>query len=231
MIKIHSQSHFTNTGFGNKLLLSCFAECYAIETKQELFNWLATDVLRGGRYDDSVLTHDNQNIAWRHLDIDTHDEFSLVGCGTVLSSCEFHQSASDIELIKKHKDRVVKDFGCREGVFVHVRTKGLRSDMIPDIEYYKKCLPPYCSGYISGDDPQHDTVKRLLDDFDLKLYEESPEKTIIFGSRFENKVLSLGTFSWWIGFIGNQNNVLCPNPNKYTRWHGPIFDCMKWKRI
>tara|TARA_R110002051_G_scaffold100986_1_gene171656 strand:- start:29 stop:760 length:732 start_codon:yes stop_codon:yes gene_type:complete len=235
MIKINSQIHVSDSGFGNKLFLSCFAECYAIKTKQKLFNWLATDILRAGRWarGAGVSKKDNVNIEWKHLDVDIGDqECSIVGEGTTLSTNSFHQSPDDIALMKKYKNLVVEDFGRRDGVFVHVRAARLRSDHVPSVEYYKSCLRDSFFGYLSSDDPEDDRVKYLLDNFNLKLYEETPEKTIIFASMFEHKVLSLGAFSWWIGFIGNQNNVMCPYPKDYQIWHGEIFEPMtEWNMI
>ena len=239
MIVIKPHHHRQNSGFGNKLLLSCFAESYAVDTRQPVLNWLVTDILHGGDRD-GVLSQDNVGVKWRHLPniaVDS-EETSIVGKGTNLSSHDFHQTANDIELIKKYKNLTVKDFGRRQGTFVHVRAPDKirwKSDMVPDLEYYKRALSSSCSGYVSSNNPNHPTVKYLLDHFDLKIYQEglhSPEKTIIFGSTFNNKVLSLGTFSWWIGFIGNQNNVICPNPNNYRKWHGPIFQQMNgWTKI
>ena len=230
MIRIKWHDHTKDSGFGNKLLLSCFAECYSIHSGQSVFNWLVTDILCGGDRD-GVLVEDNQSVKWRRVDIDTdtQEKVYIVGQGTALSDNEFHQNPSDISLIKQYKKLVVGDFGCRQGTFVHVRS--LDRNRSPSIEYYKKCLSSSSIGYVSSDNPNHSTVRYLLDHFDLKLYEETPEKTIIFASAFDNKVLSLGTFSWWIGFIGNQNNVMYPNPDNYRKWHGPIFQCMDgWRK-
>ena len=234
MIKIHCQDHSSDSGFGNKLFLSCFAECYAIETKQKLFNWLVTDILHGGSHRDGISKKDNVNVEWKHLDadIDAQEQFSVVGVNTTLSTNSFHQSPDDIALMKKYKNLVVEDFGRRDGVFVHVRAARLRSEHVPSVEYYKSCLRDSFFGYLSSDDPEDDRVKYLLDNFNLKLYEETPEKTMIFASMFEHKVLSLGAFSWWIGFVGNQNNIMCPYPKDYQVWHGEIFEPMtEWNMI
>ena len=248
MIIIKTHQHANNSGFGNKLLLSCFAESHALETEQPVFNWLVTDILDGGKRD-GLLLENNQDLEWRHLPdivpsgLDAYEwldkqsspfpsKVAIVGRNTNLSRHSYHQNDSDISLIKKHKKSLVKDFGRREGTFVHVRAGDTLENMVPGIEYYKKCLmyPSSITGYVSSDSPNHDTVKFLLDNFDLKLYENDPENTIIFGSTFDNKVLSLGTFSWWIGFLGNQNNVICPNPQNYATWHGPIFESMEqWR--
>ena len=105
MIVIKSHHHTKNSGFGNKLFLTSFAESYAIETGQPVFNWLVTDILHGGDRD-GVLSKDNKGVEWRHLpNIAVNDEeASIVGKGTNLSSHDFHQTANDIELIKKYKN-------------------------------------------------------------------------------------------------------------------------------
>ena len=85
---------------------------------------------------------------------------------------------------------------------------------------------------MSSDTFNHPFIQKLISEFDLEPYKNTPEETIIFGSRFKNKILSLGTFSWWIGFIGSQNNVICPDPSDYGWWHGAIFQCMQdWNMV
>jgi hypothetical protein len=45
------------------------------------------------------------------------------------------------------------------------------------------------------------------------------------------KVLSLGTFSWWIGFLrskSRKHTIFCPDVDKYKKWHGDIFPMKGW---
>jgi hypothetical protein len=119
-----------------------------------------------------------------------------------------------------------------EGSFVHVRLGDIDKDAKScKIEYYEKALEGLNGGYISSDSPNHEIVKRLSNKFNLEVFQNSPENTLIFGSQFENKILSLGTFSWWIGFLGNQNNVICPVQKEYIEWHGDIFPFLNWKEV
>ena len=224
-----------NSGFGNKLFLTCFAECYAKETEATVYNWLDTNLLYCGERD-GIPSYDKNYIKWKKKDINIGNKnVYIVGEGTNLSTHEFHQSPSDIQLIKKYKDTIVKDFGRREGVFVHVRTQDRESKLpyVPSIEYFKKVLSNSWSGYIaSNGGPNHPTVKYLLENYNLEFYDQpTSEKIIEFGSTFDNKVLSSGSFGWWIGFIGNQNNVIYPSTKYLQRWHPPIFEEMQdWKK-
>lgn len=103
-----------------------------------------------------------------------------------------------------------------------------------ELDYYRKALDQVELGdelYISSDSPQHSHVQTLMSEYKLKFLNENEEETILRASKFDNKILSLGTFSWWIGFLGNQKNVICPNIDEHVLWHSKIFPCLNWKML
>ena len=54
----------------------------------------------------------------------------------------------------------------------------------------------------------HHTLQNLLKVLiQAEVVQKTPKETILWGCRFDHKILSSGSFSWWIGFLGNQNNV------------------------
>lgn len=122
----------------------------------------------------------------------------------------------------------------REEMFIHARLGDLLQPHSQDgnrfmsLEYYEKAIGDSSGGYISSDSPDHPIVKTLVDKYNLKLFNDSPENTIIFAAGCSKKVLSLGTFSWWIGYLGNQKEVICPNPLNFPKWHGNIFPQQGW---
>jgi hypothetical protein len=144
----------------------------------------------------------------------------------------FFQNRKILEFLKENKHSFLNENKNRKDTFVHVRLGDISNDQAScNINYYRKALIGLNGGYISSDSPDSDIVIQLINEFNLKLFENSPEETIIFGSQFENKILSLGTFSWWIGFLGNQNNVICPVQKEYREWHGDIFPFLNWREI
>lgn len=145
----------------------------------------------------------------------------------------FFQDKETVDLFKKNKSKLFESLDEIQGVFVHVRLGDIKNLWHSKIEYYEKALSKIdiSNGYISSDNPNDKLVLELIEKYNLKPYNNNEEETIIFASRFTNKVLSLGTFSWWIGFLNTQKNIIAPDPSNYTKWHGPIFEEMNWEKI
>lgn len=214
--------------FGNNLFQYFAASILSEKFNQSIFNRFTNKIFEynidhnNDVYDDNLIVTD-ENI-FEILKLKSIDKNLLLN--------GFFQNRTILEFLKLNKYL----FSCNDlqksGTFVHVRLGDISNDeACCSIEYYRKALKGLNGGYISSDSPHHDIIKNLSNEFGLQIFENSPENTIIFGCQFENKILSLGTFSWWIGFLGNQNNVICPIQKEYREWHGDIFPFLNWKQV
>ena len=125
------------------------------------------------------------------------------------------------EVLKK---REIKKYN---EVFVHVRL-GDQISSNQGIKYYEKILDSisFNGGMISSDSLEHPMIEELSKKYNLKVFNSSPIDTIITGSEYEYRVLSNGSFSWMIGYLGDNDNVFCPTTLPY---HGDIFVYPEWK--
>lgn len=116
----------------------------------------------------------------------------------------------------------------KDEVFLHVRL-GDVAYLNPGFDYYDNCLKKinFKKGYISSDSPNHEIVQKLILKYNLVLIEMSPENILNFARKFENLILSNGTFSWWIGFLSCAKNIFYPIMEK--KWHGNIYAFENWK--
>ena len=102
--------------------------------------------------------------------------------------------------------------------------------MLP-LEYYSDALDRLnCkSGYITSDSPNHPNVIYLKNKYNLSNISLNPMDSILYGIQFNNLVLSEGSFSWWIGFLSEANNIYYNERERF--WHGDMFVLPDWKPL
>ena len=167
------------------------------------------------------------------LELEAHDSHGL---DFRISPNEFFQEPIAAKYIRSNLDKIFhKELleGNEAGIFIHYRLGDISNLAAINVEHFESAIisiPNYenLPKYISSDDPNNSRIKKICNDYGFTLYESSPQETIKFGSRFTNKLLSYGTFSWFIGVLGSQNNIIFPNSNDYIRWHGDIFVFNDW---
>jgi len=89
-------------------------------------------------------------------------------------------------------------------VFIHVRL-GDVEQYNQGFAYYNKALtdiPSFENGYISSDSINHETCKKLIQKYNLKIIDYNEVETIMFGSTCKNIILTGGSFSYIIGLFG-----------------------------
>ena len=147
----------------------------------------------------------------------------------------------------------------KKGFFVHMRCGDLafKKELLVHYDYFDKAISKAIAdgeggqGFICSDifrikkTPHKtelekiqaeeywlDIQNKLIKKYNLELFDkESAQETIIEASKYRTKILSVGTFTWLIGFLGSQN-VYYPEPTRYKRWFGGgLFDSPDWISI
>lgn len=158
-----------------------------------------------------------------------------------LESCETaHYIFSDYFQISKfvntYNEEIKKIFidsnTKKSGVFVHYRIGDIQNtkNMLP-IEYYIDCLDRsgQSFGVICSDTPNHENVLKLSSKYNLSILTDDPLNIIDLGRKYDNIILSEGTFSWWIGTLSSANNIFYNERERF--WHGDIFTNKDWIKL
>jgi hypothetical protein len=117
--------------------------------------------------------------------------------------------------------------------FIHVRL-GDSIDKNPGLIYYLKALYiiPFNNLYISSDSLEHDIIKEIIAAYPkCQIIDMSPSKTIQFGSTCKYIILSHGSYSAMIGYLGYFSEIYYPSYNLNRMWHGDIFSIRGWNQI
>ena len=147
-----------------------------------------------------------------------------------------------IDLNKKYKP----------GFFIHLRCGDIAhlDNRLPDLAYYEQAILTAKAdgesgqGVLSSDikeikgnnssvfEKWSKIIEKLTKKFDLQICDYPNAQVVIEEAiQYQTKIISSGTLSWLIGFLGSQN-VYCPKQDgsRYTLWHGDFYDPM-WKHI
>jgi hypothetical protein len=218
---------------GNRLFQYATARLLSEKTGQAIYNPLKTKIISHGSITDSILFS-------KDLWINEKDFNKCIASEEIFSHNlyldGYFQFRDLINIFLSKKEILfINNSKIIDGLFVHVRLGDIvnvKKNIIPSYNYYASLINKHKTltyKVISTDSPNHEMVQCLIKEFNLELYtENNPEEAILFGSQFRTKILSSGTFSWWIGFLGCNETVYCPDPKKFDRWHGDIFPFMQW---
>jgi hypothetical protein len=72
----------------------------------------------------------------------------------------------------------------------------------------------YDKVYITSDTIGHPSLVDLIKKYDLTIYQNEPLNTILFACRFNNLMLSAGSFSYWMAYLSEATNFLVYNTTK-----------------
>lgn len=71
----------------------------------------------------------------------------------------------------------------------------------------KKHRKNYGKVYVTSDTINHLPLAELIKRYDLTIYQNEPLDTILFASQFNNLILSAGTFSYWMAYFSQAENI------------------------
>jgi hypothetical protein len=117
--------------------------------------------------------------------------------------------------LKNNKNNIIKKnpykqrYNKNNDIFIHIRLTDAEY-FIPDINYFIKCinLLKYDNIYIGSDNLNSEFIKKLINLYPkIILIDKSPVETIQFGSTCKNIILSHGSFSAIIGYLGFFSNI------------------------
>lgn len=129
-------------------------------------------------------------------------------------------------------------YNCNNDLFIHIRI-GDVADLNPGVEYYKQAIELVKSSetinkiYVSTDSPHSKIIielQRLFPEIIIKNYQ--PVETIMFGSTCKNIILSHGSFSAIIGYLGFYSKIYYPDYSRTKRiWFGDMFSIENWIKL
>ena len=123
------------------------------------------------------------------------------------------------------KERINNNNDC----FVHIRLTDA-SEWSPKLDYFLNSINniTYDNLYIASDDINHEMVKAIKNEKNCVILQLDDVRTIQFGSTCKTIILSQGTYSAMIGYLGFDSTIIYYRNNV---WHGNIYEINRSKWI
>lgn len=135
---------------------------------------------------------------------------------------------NDIIQNNQFKDRYNNNNDC----IIHIRLGDI-CQFNPGNVYYDRALNrvSFDKLYIATDSRDHDIVISLLRRFPIDIINLDEIDTLKFGSTCKHIILSHGTYSATLGYLGFYSNIYYPKINPDRTWHGDIFSIPGWNEV
>jgi hypothetical protein len=248
MIKIHSRGRLGNIIFQN-VVASILSKKFDLKVEEYIRETKCKEIGCIFNREGKIYNHEE-------VEVNDHNFLSTLKKEKINYGLSVRGFFQKPEFVLDYKEEILSNFNLiyenpkNNDLFIHVRLGDL-SATNSGMEYYSKAIESinYNKGFISSDDFDHDIVKTLIAKYNLTPYHGTPQTTIKFAKNFNNLVLSLSTFSWWIGFLSKAERVIYPNniflvpemesiyPRRWEaraimRNYNRLFKCMKsWEEI
>lgn len=89
--------------------------------------------------------------------------------------------------------------------------------------HLKASRDSYDKVYVTSDVIDHPSLVDLIKKYNLTIYQEHPLDTILFAARFNNLILSAGSFSYWMAYLSEATNIVV-----YSSKTDPLQKCNAW---
>lgn len=144
------------------------------------------------------------------------------------------------DLIKQtiiNKNPYKERYNNNNDLFIHIRLTDVEK-YNPGINYYMKAIlfnnnkNNINTIYISSDNTNHSIIKQIINKYPkTKIINYNEIKTFQFGSTCKNIILSHGSFSAIIGYLGFFSNVYYPEYESNKKWYGDMFSIDGWTKL
>ncbi|NBX71436.1 hypothetical protein EBQ91_00785 [bacterium] len=189
-------------------------------------------------YKDMVSIYDDTYMNFlaypQYVNVNLNDNFFQTAEISKMIYDYFHSSPVKASIVDKNPFR--SRYNTNNDCFVHLRLGDIaHQPFCLGLKYYTKAIEqvgPFDTLYIASDSPDHHLIKSLLEMYPnrSRLVLNDEVRTIQFGSTCRNIVLSHGTFSAVIGWLGFDSKVYYPEYE--TMWHGDVFSVNPdWHKI
>ena len=150
------------------------------------------------------------------------------------------------DLIKQtiiNKNPYKERYNNNNDLFIHIRLTDVEK-YNPGINYYMNAIlfnnnknnnnnnNNIDTIYISSDNTNHSIIKQIINKYPkTKIINYNEIKTFQFGSTCKNIILSHGSFSAIIGYLGFFSNVYYPEYESNKKWYGDMFSIDGWTKL